>query len=326
MAVVRRRPNFAAAPYELVDDETISGQAKTVYVILDRFANYDSGATFVGKDRIARLCGYAKADSVDRYLNELRDKGWISWSRRWKKDTGRKGADGRIVYEYSYSSGKGFEPTTSLYIVNDRVEAPKLSGEGIPPTAGIGVPPTAGRPIPPTAGTNENHLNENQGKGVFAEVEVTGAETTPLPLEPSSDAPSPAGAGTPTPSLEDLARVHAQATPDTWCTADDPRCRDHAQLSRDEVPACRQCGNVRAWFEERERAVVDAKRQAVEGCGFCDDRGLVEVEDSQGRPVAALCAHQGPPQPVSGPVPHREVSSASTRRRALEVARGRRSA
>ena len=302
--VTRRRPNFAAMPYELVDDETISAQAKTVYVILDRFADYETGATFVGKARIARMCGYSKPDSVDRYLNELRDKGWITWSRRWRKNTGKKRVDGRFVYEYSYSSGPGFEPTTSLYIVNDRVALPELSGEGIPPTAGIGTPPTAGGPIPPTAGTNENQVNENQGKGGGTEVEVTGAASPESPSPESPPPPPPADAG---------------ATPDTWCTSEHPRCREHAHIPEgDKVPSCPQCGNVRQWFKDQAAMVGDAKRRAIEDCPACDNHGFIETTDTAGRPVAAVCDHEGPPQPVAGPEVHRPVSDAATRRRMIE--------
>ena len=162
MAMTRQRPNFAAAPYELVDDETISPQAKAVYLVMDRHADYKTGATFVGKDRVARKCGYSKPDSIDRYLKELKDKGWISWKRRWRRSTGKVDASGRPVYEYSDSTGEGFEPTTNLYTVHDRVATPSTAGIPVPPTAGIGIPPAAGGPVPPTAGTNEKQLNENQ--------------------------------------------------------------------------------------------------------------------------------------------------------------------
>lgn len=162
MHLVRRRPNFAAMPYELVDDETISPQAKTIYVILDRYADYVTGATFVGKDRVAAKAGFKKPDSIDKYLRELKTKGWITWERRWKRATSQRDENNRTIFEYSASPGKGFEPTTNLYVVNDRVEPPAFIGGGVPATGGTPVPATGGVPVPATGGTNKNQVNENQ--------------------------------------------------------------------------------------------------------------------------------------------------------------------
>ena len=84
------------------------------------------------------------------------------------------------------------------------------------------------------------------------------------------------------------------------------------------MPSCRQCGNVRRWFEDQAALVVDAKRRAIEDCPACDDRGFIETTDTTGRPIAAVCDHQGTPQPIDGPEAHRPVSDASTRRRMIE--------
>lgn len=178
MPITRMRPNFAAVPYELVDDESISPQAKAVYMVLDRYADYNSGATFVGKGTIAKKCGYSKPDSIAPYLNELREKGWVSWHRRWKRDTGKRTDRNRIIYEYSGSPGDGFEPTTNLYVINDRVP--------VPPTAGAGAPPAAGQPIPPTAGTNENQVNENQVNENQERANAPVADATPPPIPKKS--------------------------------------------------------------------------------------------------------------------------------------------
>lgn len=186
MGITRRRPSFAAAPYGLVDDETISAQAKAVYLVLDRYADYETGATFVGKDRVAKKCGFSKTESIDRYLHELREKGWLSWKRRWRRPTGEVGPSGRPVYKYSFSPGEGFEPTTNLYTVHDRVGIPPTEEVPTSPTGEVPVPPAEGEPYPPTAGTNENQVNENQvnenQEGAIAPV----ADATP----PAAGAPA----------------------------------------------------------------------------------------------------------------------------------------
>lgn len=106
--------------------------------------------------------------------------------------------------------------------------------------------------------------------------------------------------------------------PPDWCTHDDPRCRTHANWERDQVPACRQCANAREWFEDQARAEVAQHRAEVQSCHWCDDRGLVNTHDTNGRPVAMQCDHKGPPPEIPADTGHQELTSAEKRRQLIE--------
>lgn len=82
-------------------------------------------------------------------------------------------------------------------------------------------------------------------------------------------------------------------TPAEWSSPDDPRCRKHAYLPREEVPPCRNCMRSRRWFEQRAVAEKQAHLAAIHACPLCDERGFVEVKNAAGKTVVAHCDHTG---------------------------------
>lgn len=82
-------------------------------------------------------------------------------------------------------------------------------------------------------------------------------------------------------------------TPAEWSSPDDPRCRKHAYLPREEVPPCRNCMRSRRWFEQRADAERQAHLAAIHACPLCDERGFVEVKSAAGKTVVAHCDHTG---------------------------------
>lgn len=82
-------------------------------------------------------------------------------------------------------------------------------------------------------------------------------------------------------------------TPAEWSSPDDPRCRKHAYLPREEVPPCRNCMRSRQWFEQRADAEKQAHLAAIHACPLCDERGFVEVKSAAGKTVVAHCDHTG---------------------------------
>lgn len=82
-------------------------------------------------------------------------------------------------------------------------------------------------------------------------------------------------------------------TPAEWSSPDDPRCRKHAYLPREEVPPCRNCMRARQWFEQRAVAEKQAHLAAIHACPLCDERGFVEVKSAAGKTVVAHCDHTG---------------------------------
>lgn len=82
-------------------------------------------------------------------------------------------------------------------------------------------------------------------------------------------------------------------TPAEWSSPDDPRCRKHAYLPREEVPPCRNCMRARQWFDQRAVAEKQAHLAAIHACPLCDERGFVEVKSAAGKTVVAHCDHTG---------------------------------
>ena len=109
-----------------------------------------------------------------------------------------------------------------------------------------------------------------------------------------------------------------------WGTPEDPRCAQHADLPRDQVPPCGGCAAARRAFAAQATAERERHRAAIAGCDWCDARGMVGTTADDGTPLAVRCTHTGPPPPPPpGPTRrgHRERSSAATRRAALDAAR-----
>ena len=83
-------------------------------------------------------------------------------------------------------------------------------------------------------------------------------------------------------------------TPAEWSSPDDPRCRKHAYLPREEVPPCRNCMRSRQWFEQRADAEKQAHLAAIHACPLCDDLGYVSVKNAAGETTGvAHCDHTG---------------------------------
>lgn len=104
----------------------------------------------------------------------------------------------------------------------------------------------------------------------------------------------------PTKTAEDQAVVAAVrayqviGTPAEWSSPDDPRCRKHAYLPREEVPPCRNCMRARRWFEQRADAEKQAHLAAIHACPLCDELGYVAVKNAAGETTGvAHCDHTG---------------------------------
>ena len=83
-------------------------------------------------------------------------------------------------------------------------------------------------------------------------------------------------------------------TPAEWSSPDDPRCRKHAYLPREEVPPCRNCMRSRQWFEQRAVAEKQAHLAAIHACPLCDELGYVAVKNAAGETTGvAHCDHTG---------------------------------
>lgn len=133
-----------------------------------------------------------------------------------------------------------------------------------------------------------------------------------LPLKASQWAkPATGGTHTPNrhPSPAQRALGHTEGTnPADWSTPEDPRCRDHAGLPRERVPACHGCARAREWFKQRAYTEKQNRKTAIKACDLCDHLGMITVTDSNGHQVVTHCDHTGevplivaaPPEPRRG--------------------------
>lgn len=119
----------------------LSPHALALYVQFLSFAN-KTGEAWPKRITLAKRLGFKKADSVDKYINELVEAEFLTVMRR-----------NRTSSVYSVLTVDGVAQTS-----RESDPIPQ-----IPPTAGIKKPPTAGIKIPPTAGTELYTGNHNQG-------------------------------------------------------------------------------------------------------------------------------------------------------------------
>jgi DNA-binding transcriptional regulator YhcF (GntR family) len=74
------RRGFTTAPNYILDDTRVSIAARFTYIILLSFA-WQQGSCFPGQTRLAQKLGVSR-QMANRYLAELKVKGFIDWQRR----------------------------------------------------------------------------------------------------------------------------------------------------------------------------------------------------------------------------------------------------
>ena len=279
------------------------------YMALKRHVHAGQTSWFATRKVLAEEAGMG-INTFDKAVKHLVSLGLVVVQHRFVP-AGWKGDVSQIVFERSKDAP---QQIGSLFHV--RFHLPKSTPSTPTQNLGHPLPNKSDTPSHILGNRHITHdIDPKRGGEVEAQVQGSSTDNTPPPSLPSVDDPAAADAAPPAP---------AGATPDTWCTPDHPRCREHAHIPPgDEVPPCHQCGNVRSWFTEQARNAAEDRRARIAACHMCDDRGMVPTTDTAGRPVAAVCDHQTVPAPVDGPEPHRVVSDPSVRRRALLTARSR---
>lgn len=157
----------------------------------------------------------------------------------------------------------------------------------------------SGEVIDEVSGIDEGQLSVMQsGEVINKVIDTTATTTTPLQqvVVDNSNHKGSAGEGSSSPS---------SFVP--YGSLDDPRCARHRDLPKDQVPACRDCGKAREVWQQRADDAKAEKRRVIDECGWCDERGIAELHDADGRPVAVKCDHTHPPQPPPPPEPFKPL-------------------
>lgn len=239
----------------------------------------DSGGIRRGCGELRRVFGVEFYSVGGRHFYAI-----PSWEKHQKTDRRTKASKYPAPEE-----GVPFDPVSDqpLSDVLD-VSANNPAGSAGDAAGSAGVPRNSG------VGTGEQG-NSYMGVEVSSKLLAEQAHVKP-PQDFSDGEPADADAPPPPPQPDD-------STPADWSTPDDPRCRQHAGLPRDQVPPCGACAAARRWFKDQKTHAKQARRAAIQACTWCDERGMVQTTDELGNPLVTRCSHDGPPPVFPAPDP-----------------------
>lgn len=239
----------------------------------------DSGGIRRGCGELRRVFGVEFYSVGGRHFYAI-----PSWEKHQKTDRRTKASKYPAPEE-----GVPFDPVSDqpLSDVLD-VSANIPAGSAWDTAGSAGVPRNSG------VGTGEQG-NSYMGVEVSSKLLAEQAHVKP-PQDFSDGEPADADAPPPPPHPTDGA-------PADWSTPEDPRCRQHAGLPRDQVPPCGACAAARRWFQDQKTHAKQARRAAIRACTWCDERGMVQTTDELGNPLVTRCSHDGPPPVFPAPDP-----------------------
>ena len=87
--VVRGRPPFAMTPTSLLRNPSISSHAVRLWSVLASYTYGDQATDRPSRARLAADVGWKSSRSVDTYLTELQNAGYLTVQRRWRPDGGK---------------------------------------------------------------------------------------------------------------------------------------------------------------------------------------------------------------------------------------------
>src|SRR5664279_2959814 len=87
--VVRGRPPFAMTPTSLLRNPSVSSHAVRLWSVLASYTYGDDATDRPSRAQLASDVGWRSPRSVDGYLSELRDAGYLTVQRRWRPDGGK---------------------------------------------------------------------------------------------------------------------------------------------------------------------------------------------------------------------------------------------
>lgn len=239
----------------------------------------DSGGIRRGCGELRRVFGVEFYSVGGRHFYAI-----PSWEKHQKTDRRTKASKYPAPEE-----GVPFDPVSDQPLSDVLDVSANIPAGSAGDTAGsAGVPRNSG------VGTGEQG-NSNKGVEVPSKLQDAQAHVKP-PQDFSDGEPADADAPPPPPHPDD-------STPADWSTPDDPRCRQHAGLPRDQVPPCGACAQARRWFQDQKTHAKQARRAAIQACTWCDERGMVQTTDELGNSLVTRCSHDGPPPVFPAPDP-----------------------
>jgi len=74
---------FAMVDYRVIEDTSLTAYDLSVFTVLSRFADTDTGECYPKQETIAKLVG-CSVGSVNKSIKKLENKGYIQTKRNWK--------------------------------------------------------------------------------------------------------------------------------------------------------------------------------------------------------------------------------------------------
>ena len=87
--IVRGRPPFAMTPTSLLRNPAVSSHAVRLWSVLASYTYGDQATDRPSRAQLAADVGWKSPRSVDGYLTELQDAGYLTVQRRWRPDGGK---------------------------------------------------------------------------------------------------------------------------------------------------------------------------------------------------------------------------------------------
>jgi hypothetical protein len=87
--IVRGRPPFAMTPTSLLRNPSVSSHAVRLWSVLASYTYGDRATDRPSRAQLAADVGWKSPRSVDGYLTELQDAGYLTVQRRWRPDGGK---------------------------------------------------------------------------------------------------------------------------------------------------------------------------------------------------------------------------------------------
>ena len=119
--VVRGRPPFAMTPTSLLRNPGISSHAVRLWSVLASYTYGDQATDRPSRSRLAADVGWKSSRSVDTYLAELQDAGYLTVQRRWRPDGGK--ARNLYILEWEPPDRSTSDGSEEPHPVDDSVSA-----------------------------------------------------------------------------------------------------------------------------------------------------------------------------------------------------------
>ena len=152
--VVRGRPPFAMTPTSLLRNPAVSSHAVRLWSVLASYTYGDRATDRPSRAQLASDVGWKSPRSVDGYLTELQDAGYLTIQRRWRPDGGK--ARNLYILEWEPHDRTTSDRPADPHLLDNPVSAGRAHAEN-PAHGGA---PDAGASVDNSVGAGRDHAQD----------------------------------------------------------------------------------------------------------------------------------------------------------------------